>query len=154
VLVRRLDDGDRTWLRELIGRLWGLPVVTPSGIYDDPSALDGFVAELDGTPAGAATYRVDGSGGDLEVVTLNAVVAGRGVGRAVMEAVREHGRVAGAERVWLITTTDNPNAIAFYEHIGMRRGRTWERFDRQVRAAKPELPVEFDALEFEWDVRA
>jgi hypothetical protein len=34
----------------------------------------------------------------------------------------------------------------------MRRGRTWSDFDQVVRAAKPELPVEFDAIEFEWVV--
>jgi ribosomal protein S18 acetylase RimI-like enzyme len=151
VVVRPLGDGDRPWLRGLIERLWGLPVVTPSGIYDRPDRLDGYVADVDGATAGAATYRVTGDS-DLEVVTLNAAIEGHGVGRALLDAVRDQAAIAGADRVWLITTSDNPGAIGFYEHIGMRRVRTWKRFDRIVRADKPTLPAAlvFDALEYEW----
>lgn len=148
--VRRLVDADRTWLRDLVEAAWGLPVVSPARTYEAPEALDGFVAELDGERAGAVTFLAEG--GECEVVTINALVPGRGVGRALIEAVRDLVNGAGVSRVWLITTTDNPNAIGFYEHVGMRRVRVLPRFDEVVRAAKPELSptVVFDAVEFEW----
>ncbi|MGH9120091.1 MAG: hypothetical protein ACRD0A_20155 [Acidimicrobiales bacterium] len=57
--VRRLTDHDRPWLRDLIERLWGLPVVSSSGVDDRPEVLDGFVAERDGERVGAATFVVD-----------------------------------------------------------------------------------------------
>jgi GNAT superfamily N-acetyltransferase len=150
--VRALTGTDRPWLRDLIVRAWGLPVVSSSGVYDRPEALDGFVAEDpdDGDRMGAATFVIDGRA--CEVLTLNALVPARGVGRALLEAVRDHAARAGAARVWLITTTDNPNAIGFYEHLSMRRARVLPRFDEVVRAAKPSLAptVVFDAVEFEW----
>jgi GNAT superfamily N-acetyltransferase len=154
VLVRPLEDRDRDWLRGLIEGLWGYPVVTPVRSYDAPHTLDGFVAEHDGMRVGAVTWAADGD--DVEVVTLNATTPGRGVGRALMEAVRDRAREAAARRVWLITTSENEPALAFYERIGMRRGRAWPRYDNVVRAAKPGLPagLVFDAVEFEWPLAA
>jgi ribosomal protein S18 acetylase RimI-like enzyme len=149
VTVRPLADQDREWLRGLVTAAWGLPVVTPAEIYHAPESLDGFVAEIDGERAGVVTYAH--AGDEVEVVTLNALRPGLGAGRALLEAVRDHAAATGARRVWLITTDDNPNAIGFYGHVGMRRGRMRPRFDETVRAAKPTLPstVVFDALEFE-----
>ena len=152
VRVLPIGDDDRAWLGDLIESRWGLPVVSVSRVYDDPAALDGFIAWLDGERAGAVTFMPDPDGAGCEVVTLNAVLPGRGVGRALVEAVRDRAAADGIDRVWLITTTDLTGAIGFYEHLGMRRGRTWPAFDRVVRAAKPALPADlaFDAIEFEW----
>jgi hypothetical protein len=59
LLARPLDDGDRVWLRNVIAREWGLPVVSISGAYD-PSALQGFKAEESSQRLGVITYRIDG----------------------------------------------------------------------------------------------
>ena len=147
--VRDLTDGDRPWLRDLVERAWSLPVVTPIGAYDDPTAFDGVIAEVDGELAGAVTYRVDGEGA-WEVVTVNATVERRGVATALMSAARERASAAGAQRVWLITTDENHGAIAFYEAIGMRRAKTHANFVEVVRAQKPAVGGFRDAIEFEW----
>ena len=147
--VRDLTDTDRPWLRGLVDAAWSLPVVTPIGTYDDPTAFEGVVANLDGRPAGAVTYRTDAEGA-WEIVTVNATVQRRGVATALMAAVRERALAAGARRAWLITTDENDGAIAFYEAIGMRRARTHENFVEVVRAVKPRVSGFRDAIEFEW----
>lgn len=147
--VRDLDDRDRPWLRDLVEAAWSLPVVTPIGTYDDPTAFDGLVAELDGRLAGAVTYRADNEGA-WEIVTLNATVQRRGVATALMTAVRERASAAGAKRAWLITTDENAGAIAFYEAIGMRRTRRYENFVDVVREEKPDVGGFRHAIEFEW----
>ena len=131
--VRALADEDREWLRTLVDAEWGLPVVSISGLHD-PSTLPGFVASLGGERAGALTYRLAEDG--CEVVTLNSLREGRGIGSALLTAARQ---VADRLRVrlWLITTNDNINAIRFYQRRGMDLCRLHRNFVDTVRAAKP-----------------
>ena len=152
--VRPLTDSDRPALRALLEDAWGLPVVSISDVYDDPSPLPGFVAE-DGTgPVGYLTYRIDGD--DCEVLTINAVVESKGTGQALMDAVRDAAVAAGCRRLWLMTTNDNVRAIAFYQRWGMDLAALHRNFADTVRAAKPAVDttgpagIEFrHALEFE-----
>jgi ribosomal protein S18 acetylase RimI-like enzyme len=152
VQIRPLVDDDRTWLRAEIEREWHLPVVSPAAVYDAPELLAGFVAEIGETRAGAVTYAVDD--GAFEVVTLQALRRRAGVGRALMEAVRARAVDDGATRVWLITTDDNPGALAFYAAIGMTRARDLPRFSDHVASIKPLGPGApgYDAVELEWDL--
>ena len=148
VSVRPLVDGDRAWVHDLVDSAWGLPVVTPTGAFPAPERLAGLVAEVDGARAGAVTWVPAGDA--WEVVTVNAVVEGAGVGRALLEAVRHEAAAAGAARVWLITTDDNPGALAFYERIGMRQGRRHPDHVDTVRVHKPGSSGYRDAIELEW----
>ena len=148
--VRPLEDRDRAWLRDLVVTAWSLPVVTPTGAYADPTVFEGVVAEIDGERAGAVTHRVDDDGG-WEVVTANAVTRRAGAGTAMMQLVRDAAAQSGATRVWLVTTDTNPEAIAFYEDIGMQRARTIPDFVEVVARHKPAVRGAFrDAIEFEW----
>jgi ribosomal protein S18 acetylase RimI-like enzyme len=83
----------------------------------DPTELPGFIALMDGEPAGLATYAV--RGGDCELVTIRSLREGRGVGRALLDAAREAAIEAGCTRLWLITTNDNLRALQLYQRWGM-----------------------------------
>ena len=147
--VRPLTDAHRDWARALITDTWGLPVVSPGGVYDDPAAMDGFVAEQNGRPVGLVLHRVHE--GRCEVVALVVEEQGKGHGRALMEAVRDEARTAGCERVWLITTDDNSAALAFYESLGMTETRRHLDFVDTVRQSKPHAASNYrDAVELEW----
>ena len=152
--IRPLVDADRPWLRAEIEREWHLPVVSPAAIYDAPEDLAGFVAEDAGTRVGAVTYSVVAAA--WEVVTLQALRPRAGVGRALLDAVRAAAIEEGAVRVWLITTDDNPDGLAFYGAIGMARVRDLQRFSDHVASIKPPAPGEtaYDAIELEWDLRS
>jgi GNAT superfamily N-acetyltransferase len=143
--VRELADDDRPWLRELVDSLWGLPVVSVSGAHDAP-AYRGYVAELDDERAGAATYQLND--GSCELLTLNSLRPGAGVGTALFEAVRVAADAQHA-RLWLITTDDNTRARQFYEHRGMHVHAVHRDFVDVVRRHKPDADLTFrDALEF------
>ena len=154
MIVRPLADDDRPALRALLEAEWGLPVVSISGVHDDPSGLPGFVADDGAGPAGFVTIRIDGA--DCEVLTLNAVAEGQGIGRALMDAARAAATEAGCTRLWLMTTNDNVRAIAFYQRWGMDLVALHRNFADTVRAAKPDVTttspdgIQFrHALEFE-----
>jgi GNAT superfamily N-acetyltransferase len=131
--VRAMSAGDRPLVRKVIEEEWGLPVVSISGVYD-PSTLEGFLAEEDGELLGVVTYHFDDSG--CEVVTLNSFRAGRGVGTALLEAVKTLADEQHA-RLWLMTTNDNVDALGFYQRRGMDIVALHRGFGAVVRAKKP-----------------
>src|SRR5438309_2289874 len=132
--VRPLTDADRDWARAWITEEWGLPVVSPGGVYDDPAAMDGFVAEEDGRPVGLLFHRIDG--GRCEVVALVVREQRRGHGRALMEAARAAAAETDCDRVWLITTDENPEALGFYQSLGMTETQRHLNFLDTVRQSK------------------
>lgn len=139
VRVRLLGKDDRPALQKLLDEQWGLPVVSISGVYDDPSTLPGFVADdalpTGGMPLGYLTYIVDGD--QCEVLTINALLQGAGVGQALMDTARTAAVNAGCRRLWLMTTNENIRAIAFYQRWGMDLVALHRNFADTVRAAKP-----------------
>jgi ribosomal protein S18 acetylase RimI-like enzyme len=122
VAVRPLTDADRAWARAWI--------------------------EDDGHPAGLLLHRIDE--GRCEVVALVVRERRKGYGRALMEAARDAAGDSGCDHVWLITTDDNPDALAFYKSLGMAESRRHLNFVDTVRAAKPDSRGYRDAIELEW----
>jgi GNAT superfamily N-acetyltransferase len=56
----------------------------------------------------------------LEVVTIDALTAHRGVRTALLTAARRRAEDLGCHRLWLITTNDNLAALRFHQRRGMR----------------------------------
>ncbi len=154
-LVRDLTDEDRPWLAEVVTAAWGLPVVSLSGAHD-VVALPGLIAQEEpgGARLGAATYRPGERG--LEVVTLNSLAEGRGIGSALLAGARQRARQDG-QRLWLTTGNDNVRAIGFYQRRGMDMVALHRDFADEVRRVKPWLPAQSvggvtfrHAVEFEY----
>ena len=137
-LVRDLTSRDRDWLAEVITAAWGLPIVSLSGVHDVLD-LPGLVAEQEqgGTPLGVLTYRVQDGG--LEIITLNSLAEGRGVGTALLAGARQRARQA-CQRLWLSTGNDNVRVIGFYQRRGMDIVALHRDFAEEVRKIKPWLP--------------
>jgi ribosomal protein S18 acetylase RimI-like enzyme len=114
--VRPLTDSDRIWSVKIEAGNWSQPVAR-LGELIDPTQLPGSIALLDGQRAGLATYAVRGD--ECELVTLRSFREGRGVGRALLDAVRNAAIEAGCTRLWLITTNDNLRALELYQRWGM-----------------------------------
>jgi ribosomal protein S18 acetylase RimI-like enzyme len=115
--VRPSTDSDRAWVLEVEGESWSTPVVARLGELIDPIELPGFIALLGGERAGLASYAVRGDA--CELVTIRSLCPGRGVGRALLDAVRDAAVGAGCTRLWLITTNDNLRALELYQRWGM-----------------------------------
>jgi ribosomal protein S18 acetylase RimI-like enzyme len=82
----------------------------------DVLALPGFVAERDGRPVGIVTYRRED--GDCELAFIAAFERHQGIGTALLDALLE--AVAGCDRIWVVTTNDNLEALRFYQRRGFR----------------------------------
>jgi Acetyltransferase (GNAT) family len=58
-------------------------------------------------------------GDECEVVTIRSLQEGQGIGRALLDAVRDAAIDSGCRRLWLITTNNNLRALRLYQRWGM-----------------------------------
>lgn len=137
--IRPFDDTDRPWAAALISEHFGSTRVVSRGVLHDALQLPGLVAVADGAPVGLVLYRIVQD--ECEVVVLVAMQPRRGIGRALLLAVRQLAQRAGCTRLWLVTTNDNQGAQAFYQAQGMRQVAVHRGAVAQARAFKPDIPL-------------
>jgi ribosomal protein S18 acetylase RimI-like enzyme len=104
-----------------------------------PHELKGFVAMSGNKPVGLVTYRIEGS--ECEIVTLDSVVEGHGIGSGLIGAVKSAAMSAKCHRIWLITTNDNTPALGFYQKRGFALVSVYPNAIEQSRKLKPEIPM-------------
>jgi GNAT superfamily N-acetyltransferase len=139
IAIRPAKPNDRSWIDALTRDAWGGPTVVSGENEHVVADLPGLVALLNGERAGLLTLHYEA--GRCEVVTLNSLQPGRGIGQSLMTAAVEQARLAGCRDLWLLTTNDNTRALRFYQMFGMRisawRGGEVER----QRRSKPTIPL-------------
>ena len=134
VRVRELARADRDqWAELWTGYLTFYKTSVPASVYetyferlmgDDPRDYQGLVAEADGKLVGLAHYLFHRHGWRIEdVCYLQDLYAapetrGRGVGRALIEAVYARADAAGSPRVYWTTEDNNQTARQLYDRIG------------------------------------
>jgi len=138
--VRSLHDDDREWAERLLKESWGSANIVTRGRLVDASRLPGFVAVAgSGDRLGLLTY--EERNGQCEIVTLNSLRRGMGIGQGLIWRVVECAKEAGASRVWLITTNDNTDALRFYQKAGFRIVAVHQDAVALARRIKPEIPI-------------
>jgi ribosomal protein S18 acetylase RimI-like enzyme len=136
--VRPIERSDRPWVVRRLEDAFGDVTVARKGVLIDASVLPGFVATDGGRPVGLLTY--DATHSECEVVAIISTEEGRGIGRALMDAARDHAAAGGYHRLWLITTNDNTQAFRFYQQWGMDLCAFYRHGVRRSREVKPALP--------------
>jgi GNAT superfamily N-acetyltransferase len=139
VAVRPLQTDERAWLAEHLELSWGATTIVSRGRAHDAAQLPALVA-LDGEELlGLATFELRDRA--CEVVAIEAFRRRCGVGSALLAAVVAQARASGCERVWLVTTNDNLEALRFYQRRGMRLVAVHPGAVEQARELKPEIPL-------------
>jgi len=117
---------------------WGSARIVTRGKMHQADALPGLVAIIGKEPVGLLTYAL--GNGECEIVSINALVEGRGVGSKLVREVISIARSEGCSRVWLITTNDNTQALRFYQRLGMVIAAVYTNAIAESRKLKPEIP--------------
>jgi ribosomal protein S18 acetylase RimI-like enzyme len=139
IVLRKLGAGNQDWVRDVLRERWGSPLIVTRGQVHQADQLPGFIAEDQGAPVGLVTYRIEGDA--CEIINLDSLMEGRGVGSALVAAVIKTGTESGCKRLWLITTNDNTAALRFYQKLGFRLIAVHcDAVDRS-RELKPEIPI-------------
>ncbi len=137
--IRAPRDDERAWLRDILPERWGGETIIGRGRVrrlDDLLALVAFAGDA---RVGAATYALEGR--CAELVTLDALREGAGVGRALIEAVAASARAQGATELLVMTTNDNLRALRLYQRAGFRLHALRPGAVQQARRLKPSIPA-------------
>ena len=142
IALRPKTGIDTPWLRAHLAEEWGgEPVLAHKKTYY-PSQLPGFIAVMEGPDSkeivGEVTYAIEKH--VCEIVTLSSLHEQMGIGTALFSYVETIARSEGCRRLQLITTTDNLNAIGFYQKRGMRIVAVYPTPLNAIRAQKPNIP--------------
>jgi ribosomal protein S18 acetylase RimI-like enzyme len=137
--VRALRDDERTWAAATLRESWGGDIVIAGGRELRPAELPALVAEADGERAGLATYEVTDR--DCELVSLDALTIGAGIGSALVEAVANVASAAGCTRLRVITTNDNLPALRLYQRHGFVLAAVHPGAVDLARRRKPQIPT-------------
>ena len=137
--IRRLTVEDLPRLREYWRKHWGDEFVVAHGVIYRPEALNGFLAIEDDQWVGEITYSV--SGDECEIVSLDSLREGHGIGTKLMDAAVDEARTRSCRRVFLITTNDNLHALGFYQRRGFELVRIHRHALDETRKLKPGIPL-------------
>lgn len=115
VTVRAAGRGDNVHGR--LVRLWHGDTMVVHGRVYSVDEVEVLVAVDRTGIVGFLTYAMDDRG-RLEIVSADAAMRSRGVGRALVTAAAERARAGGASRLVCTTTNDNVDALAFWQIMG------------------------------------
>jgi GNAT superfamily N-acetyltransferase len=137
--IRALNKEDTTWIIDLCNERWAGPMQITRGRAHHVDKNPGFIAIQDDKPVGVITYNIDGD--QCEITLLNSLVEGKGIGSALVNAVKDAAVAAGCRRLWLITTNDNTHALRFWQKRGFKLVAVYPDAIEQSRRIKPEIPI-------------
>ncbi len=137
--LRPLSPADQGWVADFMTKHWGAEIVVAHGQSYHPAQLPGFAACQGSTPVGLVTYHIQGQ--DCEIVTLDSLLQGAGIGSALIDAVKSEARHNHCCRLWLITTNDNLNALRFYQKRGFELVKINRGAVNLARKIKPSIPL-------------
>jgi GNAT superfamily N-acetyltransferase len=137
--IRRLTHADLPRLCEFWKAHWGAEFVVAHGIVYRPEMLEGFIVEQGDEWIGEITYTFSGS--DCEIVSLDSLREGQGVGTNLINTVADEALKMNCKRLWLITTNDNLHALGFYQRLGFRLVKINRHALDVTRKLKPNIPL-------------
>lgn len=133
------DQGEqRLAVNAFLTEHWGSTVMMVRGEQVDMSRLPGIFVEEQGQITALLTYRIQGE--RCEIISLDSVIGGRGVGTALIEAAAAIAQKAGCRTLAVITTNDNLNALRFYQKRGFVLAALYPGSVERARRQKPQIP--------------
>ena len=139
IRIRPIEDDDRPMVVSLLQKHAGSHLMVSRGKLLDASEQLGFLAEDERGIVGIMTLHF--ADGQCEVFTLHAFYQREGIGSQLLKQAEAEARVRNITRLWLITTNDNVEAIAFYQIFGWKIAAIHIDAIEQSRKLKPQIPL-------------
>lgn len=115
-------------------------LIISRGKQHELSTLPGYVYLENNKVVGWIFYSITNN--ECEIVTLDSKVEGIGIGSSLIQEVTKKAKNSGCNRVWLITSNDNINAIRFYQKRGFEMVYVHIDAITEARRIKPTIPTE------------
>jgi ribosomal protein S18 acetylase RimI-like enzyme len=136
---RRLTPADLPRLRRFLLEQWGGEEMVTRGNVYCPEQLEGFVVEEVHEWVGLVTFFIKDA--ECEVVSLDSLRAGKGVGTRLIDKTIEEARARKCSRLFLITSNDNLHALGFYQRRGFEIVAIYRGAINESRKRKPGIPL-------------
>lgn len=136
--IKTIMPENQDWIDKLLQKEWRSTKVVSRGKLYDANKLPGFIAFQNDKPIGLITYFVQGK--DCEIISLNSVVEKIGVATELIKTIKRIAVDEGCQRLWLTTSNDNVDAIAFYLKSGFTLCTVHRNALTESRKLKPEIP--------------
>jgi GNAT superfamily N-acetyltransferase len=137
-LIKPVLENDREWIFDFIRKRLGDEKIVYQGKVFYPHKLPGFIAYLGKEKIGLITYKINNK--VFWVITINSLIEKKGVGTALIEAVKKQAKEKGIKKIKLITTNDNLDALRFYQKRGFRLKKIYPNAVDKSRLIKPSIP--------------
>lgn len=133
-----IQDSDREELAKFMEQHWHSRMVMSQGKSYYPHQEQGIIERQEGKIVGVLTYHIENH--KMEILTLNSLLEGRGIGSSMMLDTIEKARSLEVTRIWLTTTNDHLRAIGFYQRLGFCMVSINLGVVDEARKMKPEIP--------------
>ena len=137
--LRSLNENDIDWIQKIIKETWGSDRIITRGKIYKIKELPGLIVHNKKKIMGLLTYNLNNN--ECEIVTLNSVKKGIGIGTILLKKVEELALSKKCDRLWVITTNDNTDALCFYQKNGFKICSIHIDSIKESRKLKPELPL-------------
>lgn len=125
-------------MRRTVRERWPHELLVGRGRVHPASELSALVAVEDCERVGLLTYVVEGEAAEL--VTLDALRPGLGVGAMLIERLAELAPRMGARRLVAMVTNDNVRGLRYYQRLGFRMSELRAGAMDVLRARRPWIP--------------
>ncbi|MFC2084070.1 GNAT family N-acetyltransferase [Bacteroidota bacterium] len=136
--IFEITDADKNLVSNFITDNWDSSFSVSKGKIHDTPELPGFICKKEKKVIGLITYNIENN--ECEIVTLDSKIENKGLGTRLVNKVLDVAKENNCNRVWLITTNDNSNAIRFYQKKGFEWVGFYKDSIRESRKLKPEIP--------------
>ncbi|HLZ55830.1 MAG TPA: GNAT family N-acetyltransferase [Ktedonosporobacter sp.] len=139
ISIRPITPDDSEQITRFLIQAWGASIQVRRGAILPLERLPGFIASAQGKWVGLVTYEIQECA--CEITTINSTCSGKGIGTVLIDAVKAVAQQAGCQRLWLITTNDNLNALRFYQKRGFVLAALYPNALEESRKLKPQIPL-------------
>src|SRR5258706_729758 len=137
--IRRILPEDLSRLRQFWVEYWGADFMVVRGQIYQPEQLDGFIVEEGAEWIGLVTFSI--SNHECEITSLDSLHVGKGIGTTLINKVVVEARAKECQRIFLITTNDNLNALGFYQRRGFELSKLYRGALIESRKIKPSISL-------------
>ena len=136
---RRINSQNRNLINAFIEQHWYTTTMIIRGKEIDMTKTEGFYFSEGENIVGLITYIVYDN--ILEITSLDSLQENQGIGSKLVEVVIHEAKERKYQKIVLVTTNDNINAIKFYQKRGFDMVHLFHNALDVSRKLKPEIPL-------------
>ena len=125
-------------------RGWGSDILVSRGKAYKAEDLEGILVYENDKIIGLGLFYIKN---DCEIVLLETSIQNKGIGTKIIERIKEIAKIKNCNRLWLITTNANINALRFYQRRGFHISNIYINAMEESRKIKPEIPKMEEGIE-------